>query len=121
MTQFVTKIIKTEAEYEAALQRLEVIFDAKRDTPEGDELDLLSLVIDKYEKEHFPIDLPNPIEVIKYRMEQLGYKPKDLEEIIGLKSRVSEILNQKRKLTLVMVRKVHHALNIPTDLLIKEY
>lgn len=121
MTQFVTKIIKTEAEYEAALQRLEVIFDAKRDTPEGDELDLLSLVIDKYEKEHFPIDLPNPIEAIKYRMEQLGYKPKDLEEIIGLKSRVSEILNQKRKLTLVMVRKVHHALNIPTDLLVKEY
>jgi HTH-type transcriptional regulator / antitoxin HigA len=63
MTQFITKIIKTEAEYEAALQRLEVIFDAKRNTPEGDELDLLSLVIDTYEKEHFPIELPNPIEL----------------------------------------------------------
>ena len=121
MLQFTTKIIKTEAEYEAALQRLDIIFDAKRNTPEGDELDLLSLVIDKYEKEHFPIDLPDPIEAIKYRMEQLGYKQKDLADIIGLKSRVSEILNKKRKLTLEMVRKVHHALNIPTDMLVKEY
>ena len=121
MTAFSLKIIKTEAEYEAALERLEVIFDAKRDTPEGDELDLLTLVIDKFEKEHFPIDLPDPVEAIKYRMEQMGYKQKDLADIIGLKSRVSEILSKKRKLTLEMVRKVHRVLNIPTDMLIKEY
>ena len=121
MTEFVLKIIKTEAEYEVALERLDAIFDAKRGTLEGDELELLTLLIDKFEKEHFPIDLPDPIEAIKYRMEQLGYKQKDLADIIGLKSRVSEILNKKRKLTLEMVRKVHQVLNIPTDMLIKEY
>ena len=121
MTEFALKIIKTEAEYEVALERLNAIFDAKRGTSEGDELELLTLLIDKFEKEHFPIDLPDPIEAIKYRMEQLGYKQKDLADIIGLKSRVSEILNKKRKLTLEMVRKVHQVLNIPTDMLIKEY
>ena len=72
MTLFNIKVIKTEAEYDAAMQRLEHIFDAKKDTPEGDELELLSLVIDNYEKEHFPIDLPDPIETIKYRMDQMG-------------------------------------------------
>ncbi len=121
MTLFNIKVIKTEAEYDAAMQRLEHIFDAKKDTPEGDELELLSLVIDNYEKEHFPIDLPDPIETIKYRMDQMGYKQKDLADIIGLKSRVSEVLNKKRKLTLEMVRKIHHSLNIPTDVLLKEY
>jgi HTH-type transcriptional regulator / antitoxin HigA len=121
MTLFNIKVIKTEAEYTAALERLDLIFDAKRDTPEGDELELLSMVIDNYEKEHFPIDLPDPIETIKYRMEQMGYKQKDLAEIIGLKSRVSEVLSKKRKLTLEMVRKIHHSLNIPTDMLVKEY
>ena len=121
MIIFNVKVIKTEAEYEAAIQRLEMIFDAKYNTPEGDELELLSLVIDNYEKEHFSIDLPDPIETIKYRMEQLGYKQKDLADIIGLKSRVSEVLNKKRKLTLEMVRKIHYALNIPTDMLLKEY
>lgn len=73
MTLFNIKVIKTEVEYDAAMQRLEHIFDAKKDTPEGDELELLSLVIDNYEKEHFPIDLPDPIETIKYRMEQMGF------------------------------------------------
>ena len=121
MTEFALKIIKTEAEYKIALEHLDAIFDAKRGTSEGDELELLTLLIDKFEKEHFPIDLPDPIEAIKYRMEQLGYKQKDLADIIGLKSRVSEILNKKRKLTLEMVRKVHQVLNIPTDMLIKEY
>ncbi len=121
MTLFNIKIIKNQEEYEAALGRLELIFDAKRDTHEGDELELLSFVIDSYEKEHFPIDLPDPIEAIKYRMEQLGYKQKDLAEIIGLKSRVSEILNKRRKLTLEMIRKINHALNIPTEMLVKEY
>jgi HTH-type transcriptional regulator/antitoxin HigA len=82
---------------------------------------LLSLLIDNYEKEKFPIDLPDPIEAIKFRMEQLGFKQKDLAEAIGLKSRVSEILNRKRKLTLDMIRKLHEVLGIPTEVLVKEY
>jgi HTH-type transcriptional regulator/antitoxin HigA len=94
------KVIKTEKDYQIALKRLEVIFDSKKGSKNGDELELLSLLIDNYEKEKFPIDLPDPIDAIKFRMEQLGYSQKDLTEVIGLKSRVSEILNRKRKLTL---------------------
>ncbi len=121
MSNNITKIIKSESDYQKALERLDVLFDAKKNTPEGDELELLSLLIDTYEKQHFPIDLPDPIEAIKYRMEQMGYKQKDLVEIIGVKSRVSEVLNRKRKLTLDMIRQLNQALNIPTDLLIKDY
>lgn len=115
------KVIKTEKDYQKALKRLEVIFDAKKGSKNGDELELLSLLIDNYEKEKYAIDLPDPIEAIKFRMEQLGYKQKDLAEAIGLKSRVSEILNRKRKLTLDMIRKLHEVLGIPTEVLIKEY
>jgi HTH-type transcriptional regulator/antitoxin HigA len=115
------KVIKTEKDYQKALKRLEVIFDAKKGSKDGDELELLSLLIDNYEKEKFPIDLPDPIEAIKFRMEQLGFKQKDLAEAIGLKSRVSEILNRKRKLTLDMIRKLHEVLGIPTEVLVKEY
>src|SRR5436190_19544582 len=104
------KVIKTEKDYQSALKRLEDIFDAKKGTKNGDELDLLSLLIDNYEKEKFPLDLPDPIEAIKFRMEQLGYSQKDLTEVIGLKSRVSEILNKKRKLSLEMIRKLHEVL-----------
>jgi HTH-type transcriptional regulator / antitoxin HigA len=121
MTIFNVKVIKTEEDYEKALQRLDIIFDAKKGSPEGDELELLSLLIDKYEKEHFPIDFPDPIEAIKYQMEQLGYKQKDLAQIIGVKSRVSEILNKKRKLTLDMIRQLHHTLHIPIAVLVREY
>jgi HTH-type transcriptional regulator/antitoxin HigA len=115
------KIIKTEKDYTLALKRLEEIFDAKKGTKQGDELELLALLIDNYEKDKYAIDLPDPIEAIKFRMEQLGYKQKDLAEVIGLKSRVSEILNRKRKLTLEMIRKLHEILGIPTDVLIREY
>ncbi|MCA6436698.1 MAG: type II toxin-antitoxin system HigA family antitoxin [Bacteroidota bacterium] len=115
------KVIKNEKEYHKALNRLEKIFDAKKGTKEGDELELLSLLIDKYEQEKYPIDLPDPIDAIKFRMEQLGYKQKDLALAIGLKSRVSEILNRKRKLTLVMIRKLSDVLSIPTDVLVKDY
>lgn len=115
------KVIKTAREYQHTLKRLELIFDAKKGSKEGDELELLSLLIDNYEQEKFPIDLPDPIEAIKFRMEQLGYKQKDLAKAMGLKSRVSEILNRKRKLTLDMIRKLHEALDIPTDVLIPEY
>ncbi|WP_291399409.1 helix-turn-helix domain-containing protein [Daejeonella sp.] len=117
----ITKVIKTENEYQAALNRLEEIFDSKKDSKTADELELLSLLIEKYENEISPIDLPDPIEAIKFRMEQLGYKQKDLAQAIGLKSRVSEILNKKRKLTIDMIRKLHDTLGIPTEVLIKEY
>ncbi len=115
------KVIKTEKEYQAALKRLEEIFDAKRGSKNGDELELISLLIDNYEKDKFPIDLPDPIAAIKFRMDQLGYTQKDLTDVIGLKSRVSEILNKRRKLTLEMIRKLHEALGIPTEVLIREY
>jgi len=115
------KPIKTENDYNQALERLETIFDAKKDTPEGDELEVLGILIDQYENENFPIGLPDPIEAIKFRMEQLGYNQNDLANIVGLKSRASEILNRKRKLSLEMIRKLHETLNIPTDVLIQTY
>jgi len=115
------KPIKTEREYGHALTRLEKIFDAKKGTREGDELEVLGILIEKYEDEHFPIGFPDPVEAIKFRMEQLGYNQTDLAKIIGLKSRTSEILNRKRKLTLDMVRQLHEKLHIPTDVLIQAY
>mgnify|MGYP005870183673 CR=1 FL=1 len=115
------KPIHTEAEYESALHRAEKLFDSKRRTAQGDELEVLLILIDKYEKDNYPIELPDPIEAIKFRMDQLQIKPKDLAELIGYKSRVSEILNKKRKLTLDMIRKLHSALNIPTEVLVQEY
>ena len=115
------KPIKSTKDYQQALKRLEVIFDAKRETPEGDELEILGILIDQYENENFPIDLPDPIEAIKFRMEQLGYTQTDLAKVVGLKSRASEILNKKRKLSLDMIRQLHEKLNIPTDVLIQAY
>lgn len=115
------KVIRTEEDYQEALARLEKIFDSKPGSINGDELEILSILIDQYEKEHFPIDLPDPIEAIKFRMDQMGLKQKDLAEIVGFKSRVSEILNKKRKLTLEMVRKLNTALRIPTEVLIQDY
>ncbi|MBE7640445.1 transcriptional regulator [Salegentibacter sp. BLCTC] len=115
------KPIRNEKDYQNALNRLEEIFDAKRGTEEGDELEILSILIDNYEDEHFPIEMPDPIEAIKFRMEQMGMKQKDLEEVFGFKSRVSEILNKKRKLTLEMVRNLNTKLHIPTEVLIQDY
>lgn len=114
-------LIKTENDYNQALERLEVIFDAKKNSKDGDELELLGILIEQYENENFPIDLPDPIEAIKFRMEQMGYNQNDLAKIIGLKSRASEILNRKRKLSLEMIRQIHISLNIPTDVLIQNY
>src|ERR1700744_3893530 len=111
------KPIKTEREYNQTIGRLETIFEAKKGTPEGDELEVLGILIEKYEDEHFPIGFPDPVEAIKFRMEQMGYNQTDLAKIIGLKSRASEILNRKRKLTLDMVRLLHDKLHIPTDVL----
>ena len=113
--------IKTEEDYKISLERLEYIFDAKSGSKEGDELEVLSILIDNYEKEHYPIELPDPIDAIKFRMEQMGYNQKDLAEVVGLKSRASEILNRKRKLSLGMIRQLHERMNIPTDVLIQTY
>lgn len=115
------KPIKTKKDYQEALKRLEEIFDAPPGTAEGDELEILGLLIEKYDDEHYPIDAPDPVEAIKFRMEQMGYRQKDLARIVGYKSRVSEILNRKRKLTLKMVRTLHRKLNIPLGTLVQAY
>lgn len=115
------KLIKTEKDYQHALARLEVIFDAVPNTEEGDELEILSLLIEKYEDKYYQIEFPDPIEAIKFRLEQLGMNQSDLSTIVGLKSRASEILNKKRKLTLEMIRKLNNALHIPLEVLIQPY
>ena len=115
------KLIKTDTDYKAALKRMEVIFDSKTGTPESDEADILGLLIEEYENKHFPIEAPDPIEAIKIRMEELHLKQVDLVEIIGGKSRVSEILNRKRKLTVEMIRNLTIKLNLSSNLLINDY
>ena len=115
------KPIRTKKDHEQALARLEVIFDSKKETNQGDELEILAMLIDNYENEKFPIGFPDPIEAIKFRMEQLGYNQTDLANVVGLKSRASEILNRKRKLSLEMIRQIHKVLNIPTEVLIQTY
>lgn len=115
------KPIKTKKDYQQALARLDVIFDAKKGTPKGDELEILGLLIDNYEKQNFPVGFPDPVEAIKFRMEQLGYTQSDLADVVGLKSRASEILSKKRKLSLEMIRQIHDKLNIPTEVLIQAY
>lgn len=115
------KVLKTEEDYSHALKRFEEIFQASTDSVEGDEAELLSVLIEKYEDKHYPIEAPDPIEAIKFRMEQLEMTKKDLAEIIGYKSRVSEIFSRKRKLTLKMIRNLHDKLNIPYESLITNY
>lgn len=115
------KPIKTEQDYNQALERLELIFDAKKGTKEGDELEVIGILIERYENDYFPIDLPDPIEAIKFRMEQMNYSQNDLAKVIGLKSRASEILNKKRKLSLEMIRNLNTVMKIPTEVLIQAY
>lgn len=115
------KAIKTDTDYTQALKRLELIFHAPVNSDEGDEAEILSILIEKYEDEHYPIDTPDPIEAIKFRMEQMGMDNNDLAEIIGYKSRVSEIFSRKRKLTLKMIRNLHEKLKIPYESLITDY
>lgn len=113
--------IKTEDDYEKALERLDEIFDAKIGTKESDEADILGLLIDEYEKKHYPIEAPDPIEAIKIRMEELELKQVDIVKEFGGKSRVSEMLNRKRKLTLEMIRYLTTKLNLSANILIKDY
>lgn len=115
------KPIKTEADYDVALERTMMLMDAELDTPEGDELDILGTLIEAYEAKHHSIESPNPIEAIRFRMEQYGLKDKDLVPYIGRTGRVSEVMNYRRKLTLTMIRKLHEGLNIPTESLVQDY
>lgn len=114
------KVIKNENDYNEALRSLEVVFDAPANSKEGDMAELLSILIENYENQHYPIVAPDPIEAIKFRMEQMDMDNNDLAKIIGYKSRVSEIFNNKRKLTLTMIRKIHQKMNIPYESLITE-
>jgi HTH-type transcriptional regulator/antitoxin HigA len=118
---FDMRIIKTDIEYQSALKRLDEIFDASAESKEGDEAELLMLLIENYEESNYSIDAPDPIEAIKFRMEQLGMKKKDLAEILGYKSRVTEILTKKRKLTLKMIRNLHEKMRIPYESLMTDY
>lgn len=115
------KPIKTETDYRKALERLDEIFDSKIGTIESDEAEILALLIDEYEKKKYPIEAPDPIEAIKIRMEEMQLKQVDLIEAIGGKSRVSEVLNRKRKLTVEMIRKLTRRLNLSSDILINDY
>lgn len=115
------KPIKNEADYGAALMRIGGLMEAEMNTPEGDELDVLTILVERYEAIHYPISAPNPIEAIYFRMEQYGLKDKDLIPYLGRSGRVSEVLNYKRKLTLPMIRKLHEGLNIPTESLVQDY
>ena len=115
------KIIRSEQEYEIALQRMGVIFDAQLGTPESDEADILSLLIEDYEKKHYPVDPPDPIEAIIIRMEEMHLKQRDLVGIFGGKNRVSEVLNRKRKLTVEMIRNLNFQLHLSPEVLIRDY
>ena len=113
--------IKTEEDYNNTLNQIESLMDAKPNTPQMDELEVLTTLIEAYEAQHHVIDAPDPIEAIKFRMEQEGLKQKDLVSIVGSKSRVSEILNKKRKLTIEMIRNLHKQLHIPVESLFLDY
>src|SRR6266516_325219 len=111
--------IRTKRDYEAALKEVERLWAAKTGTSDGDRLDVLATLIDVYEAEHFPMDPPDPIEAIKFRMEQQGLTRRDLEEIIGTRTRISEVLNRKRGLSVGMIRRLHERLGISADVLIR--
>ena len=115
------RLIKTEADYQRVLKRLEEIFDAKIGTIESDEADVLGLLIDEYEKKYYFIDAPDPIDAIKIRMEEMQLRQVDLADVFGGKNRVSEVLNRKRKLTLEMIRNLSKRLNLSSELLIQDY
>jgi HTH-type transcriptional regulator / antitoxin HigA len=113
------KPIVTKADHRAALKEIETLMTARRGTPDGDRLDVLVTLVEAWEKKHYPMDLPDPIEAIKFRMDQSGLGPKDLVPMIGQLNRVYEVLARKRPLTLQMIRRLHRDLGIPAESLIK--
>ena len=114
------KPIRTKADYRAALKAVESLMGAKARTPQGDRLDVLVTLIEGYERQHFPMDLPDAVEAIKFRMEQQGLTPKDLEPLIGRSNRVYEVLSRRRGLTLAMIQKLHAGLGIPAESLLRQ-
>lgn len=112
--------VKTEADYEAAMAEIDLLWGATEGTPEGDRLDLLLILVEKYESRHYPIDPPDPVDAINFRLEQMNLTRKDLEPLIGSRGRVSEVLNRRRSLSLPMIRRLHHTLHIPLESLINE-
>ena len=116
----IPKVIKTEEEYESALARIEELMDAEPATPEGDELELLATLVEVYEEKHYPIALPDPIDAIRFRMEQAGLTRHDLEPYLGSRSKVSEVLSGKRPLSLKMIRALNTGLGIPAEALLQE-
>ena len=113
------KPIRSRRDYEAAIKAVERLWGAKAGTCDGDRLDVLATLIDSYEAEHYPMDPPDPVEAIKFRMEQQGLTRRDLEEIIGTRTRIAEILNRKRGLSIAMIRRLHERLGISADVLIR--
>ncbi|RHW17969.1 helix-turn-helix domain-containing protein [Sphingomonas gilva] len=113
------KPIRSEADYEAALEDIAALWGAKSGTPAGDRLDVLATLIDAYEAQHHPIDPPDPVEAIKFRMDQQGMTRKDLEDIIGTRTRIAEVLNRKRSLSIGMIRRLHDRLGISAEVLIR--
>ena len=111
--------IRTQRDYRQALKEVETLMEARRNTPEGDRLDVLVTLIEAWDGKHYPMDLPDPIEAIKYHMEQRGLSPRDLVPFIGSRNRVHEVLNRKRSLTLKMISRLHEGLGIPAESLIK--
>jgi HTH-type transcriptional regulator / antitoxin HigA len=111
--------IRTETDYRKALAEIETLWGTKRGTSKGDRLDVLATLIDAYEAEHYPMDPPDPVEAIKFRMESQGLTRKDLEPLIGTRTRVAEVLNRKRNLSIGMIRRLHLELGIPADVLIR--
>ena len=114
------KPVKTKADYKAALKEIESLMDAKLNTAQGDRLDVLVTLVEAYERKHFPMDLPDAVDAIKFQMDQQGLTIKDLEPLIGRSNRVYEILNRKRSLTLAMIQKLHDNLGIPAECLLKQ-
>jgi len=113
------KPIRSRRDYEAAIKAVERLWGAKAGTRDGDRLDVLATLIDSYEAEHYPMDPPDPVEAIKFRMEQQGLTRRDLEEIIGTRTRIAEILNRKRGLSIAMIRRLHERLGISAEVLIR--
>lgn len=118
MTKYIPKIIKTEAEYQDTLARIEEIFEARPNTPEGDELELLTLLVEHYEETKFPIEAPSAVEAIRFRMEQMGLNQKDVAAYFGGQAKVSEVLSGRRALSLAMMRRLKEGLGLPADVLL---
>ena len=113
------KPIRSKGDYEVAMAEIERLWGARSGTPEGDRIDILATLVDAYENEHYPMDPPDPIEAIKFRMEQRGLTRKDLADILGSRTRVAEVLNRRRGLSINMIRRLHEKLGISVEVLIR--